>query len=252
MLKVIDINSGYYGRRVVNNISFTVEKGNNICIVGPNGCGKSTLLKSIANLINFDGQVLLNDTDICTYSRKELAKKLAIMFQSDTVYFPYTVYDTVSIGRYAYLNGFFSTLSDDDNHIVEESLKSVGIFNLKDKLISELSGGQLQRVFLARVFAQDPDVILLDEPTNHLDLSCQVETLEYLSKWCKENKKIVVSVLHDLNLVYYFSDHVLLMNNGKEVLSGCAKDVFNEQNLKEVYGIDIKTFMINCLKKWEG
>ena len=121
---------------------------------------------------------------------------------------------------------------------------------VKDKLINELSGGQLQRVYLARVFAQEPDVILLDEPTNHLDLKCQIEILEHINKWTKENQKTVIGVLHDLNLVQMFSDDVIMLSEGHIVSKGKTKDVLSEDKLKEVYGVDIKKFMINALEKW--
>ena len=123
--------------------------------------------------------------------------------------------------------------------------------DIKDKLISELSGGQLQRVYLARAFAQDPDVILLDEPTNHLDLKCQIEILDYLNKWTKENNKIVVAVLHDLNLVQTFGEKVVMMNNGKIISSGTPKEVLSGEKLKEVYEVDVKGFMIDALEKWK-
>ena len=166
------------------------------------------------------------------------------------LYFPYTVYDAVSLGRYAYSKGAFARLSSQDIEIIVDSMKKVGIYELKDKMITELSGGQLQRVFLARVFAQNPDVILLDEPTNHLDFKHQIELLDNLSDWAKDNNKIVVGVLHDLNLVQYFADKVLILQDGKEVDYGLPEEVFSGNTLNEVYGADIKEFMVNILQKW--
>lgn len=214
MLEVNNVSCGYDGLNVVKNVSFKVNRGENICIVGPNGCGKSTLLKSIANLINYKGNILLDSKEIGGLNRKELATKIALMTQSSHIHFPYTVYETVALGRYAHLKGVFATLSENDNNIIVECIENVGLLDLKNKLINELSGGQLQRVFLARAFAQDPEVILLDEPTNHLDLRCQIDILEYLNKWAKENNRIVVAVLHDLNLVQSFGESVLMLNNG--------------------------------------
>ncbi|WP_276630727.1 ABC transporter ATP-binding protein, partial [Terrisporobacter hibernicus] len=164
--------------------------------------------------------------------------------------FPYTVYDTVSLGRYAYSKGAFARLSSKDTEIIIDSMKKVGVYELKDKMITELSGGQLQRVFLARVFAQNPDVILLDEPTNHLDFKHQIELLENLNDWVKNNNKIVVGVLHDLNLVQYFAHKVLILKDGKEVEYGHPEEVFSGSTLNKVYGIDIKDFMKNILQKW--
>lgn len=250
MLEVKNIYCGYSGEDVIKDISFEVKRGENICIVGPNGCGKSTLLKAISNLIPFKGQILLDGEDTKVLKRKELATKVALMTQSSSILFPYSIYETVALGRYAHLNGVFSKLGKNDEEIINNSLEKVGILDIKDKLISELSGGQLQRVFLARAFAQDPDVILLDEPTNHLDLRYQIEILEYLKLWAKENNKIVVAVLHDLNLVQNFGDKVLMLKDGTIINNGDTRDVLNGSDLEKVYGIDIKAFMLRTLKKW--
>jgi iron complex transport system ATP-binding protein len=251
MLEVKNLYCGYNGEDVVKDVSFKVERGENICIVGPNGCGKSTLLKAISNLIPFKGSVLLDGNDTKSIKRKDLAIKVALMTQSSNILFPYSIYDTVALGRYAHLNGVFSRLNKNDEEIINISLEKVGLLDIKDKLISELSGGQLQRVFLARAFAQDPDVILLDEPTNHLDLRYQIEMLDYLKVWARENNKIVVAVLHDLNLVQNFGDKVLMLKDGIIKNNGNTREVLNSGDLEEVYGIDIKAFMLKTLGKWK-
>ncbi|MBC6696454.1 ABC transporter ATP-binding protein [Terrisporobacter mayombei] len=250
MLEVKNLYTGYDKKEIIKNINFEIKRGENLCIVGPNGCGKSTLLKSIANIIEYKGNVKIDGKEVNSLSRLELAKKIGLMSQITQMYFPYTVYDTVSLGRYAYSKGAFATLSSEDDEIIIDSIKKVGIYELKDKMITELSGGQLQRVFLARVFAQNPDVILLDEPTNHLDFKHQIELLENLNEWVKQNNKIVVGVLHDLNLVQYFADKVLILKDGKEVDYGLPQDVLKGSTLNKVYGMDIKNFMINILQKW--
>ena len=237
-------------RHILHDINVSVPIGKITTLIGPNGCGKSTLLKSIANIIEYRGNVKIDDKEVNNFSRVDLAKKVALMSQMSQVYFPYTVYDTVSLGRYAYSKGAFSKLSKQDREIVEDSMKKVGVYELKDKLITELSGGQLQRVFLAKIFAQDPDIILLDEPTNHLDFKHQIELLENLSEWVKKNNKIVIGVLHDLNLVQYFADNVLMIKSGKGVSYGKPEDVFKRDVLNDIYGIDIKEFMLNILEKW--
>lgn len=251
MLEIRDVRCGYDDKEIVKGVSFNVKRGNNLCIVGPNGCGKSTLLKSIANLLDYKGNIKLDSKEISKLNRKDLAKNVALMTQASNIYFPYTVYETVALGRYAHLKGVFSRINKEDDEIILKSITNVGLIDIKDKLISELSGGQLQRVYLARAFAQDPDVILLDEPTNHLDLKCQIEILDYLNRWTKENNKIVVAVLHDLNLVQTFGEKVVMMNNGKIISSGTAKEVLSRENLKEVYGVDVKGFMIDALEKWK-
>ena len=251
MLEVKNVRCGYDNNEIIKGVSFNVEPGSNLCIVGPNGCGKSTLLKSIANLLNYKGSILLNGKEISKFNRKDLAKSIALMSQASSIYFPYTVYETVSLGRYAHLKGVFSRMSKSDEEIIIKSIENVGLLDLKDKLISELSGGQLQRVFLARTFAQNPEVIVLDEPTNHLDLKYQIEILEYLKRWARDNDKILISVLHDLNLVNNFSDKVLVLNHGEVIDIGETKKVFSGNALNEAYNMNIKDFMINSLKKWE-
>lgn len=251
MLELENLCSGYDGVDIVKDINVIINKGENLCIVGPNGCGKSTLLKSIANIIDYRGNVKIDNKEVKSLDRKELARKVGLMSQITQIYFPYTVYETVALGRYAYSDGIFSKLSSEDRDIVLDCIEKVRLYDYKDKMINELSGGQLQRVFLARTFAQNPDVILLDEPTNHLDLKHQIELLEHLIKWTKENNKIVVGVLHDLNLVQYFADNVLILNEGKVRAYGKPNQVLNEEILKDIYGLDIKKFMVDILNKWK-
>ncbi|MEF9921260.1 MAG: ABC transporter ATP-binding protein, partial [Erysipelotrichaceae bacterium] len=195
-------------------------------------------------------EIKLDNEEIKGIKRKNLAKKIAFMTQSAEIYFPYTVFETVALGRYAHQSGAFSNISKEDNDIILKCIEDVGLVEYKDRLINELSGGQLQRVYLARVFAQDPDIILLDEPTNHLDLKCQIEILQHINKWTKENNKTVIGVLHDLNLVQMFSEEVIMIKEGKIAASGISKEVLEQEKLKEVYGLDIKKFMIEALEKW--
>lgn len=250
MLKIDNLYCGYDGVDIVKGVSIEIKRGQNISIVGPNGCGKTTLLKALANLLDYKGEIKLEGKEVKKIKRKELAKKIAFMTQSSDIYFPYTVFETVALGRYAHMEGVFSSLSNEDKEMVLSCIENVGLLEYKDRLISELSGGQLQRVYLARAFAQDPDIILLDEPTNHLDLKCQIEILHHINKWTKENNKTVIGVLHDLNLVQMFSEEVVMIKEGKVIKSGKSKEVLEEERLKSVYGIDIKSFMIEALEKW--
>ncbi len=251
MLEVKELYCGYDEVDIIKNVSFKVNNGENLCIVGPNGCGKSTLLKSLANIIEYRGSIKIDGEEVKSFSRKKLSTKVALMSQISQVYFSYTVYEAVSLGRYAHSNSIFNSLSKKDKEIILDSIEKVGLLEIKDKYINELSGGQLQRVFLARTFAQDPDIILLDEPTNHLDLKYQIELLKHLSIWAKENNKIVIAVLHDLNLVHYFSDNVCLVDKGQIVDYGKSVEVFNRDNLKSVYKIDVAKFMLEVFEKWK-
>lgn len=251
LLEVKNLCCGYDENDVVHNISFKVDRGENISIIGPNGCGKSTILKALANLIEYKGEIKLDGVEIKKIKRKDLAKKVALMSQNSEIYFSYTVFETVALGRYAHINGIFSSLSNEDKDIVLKCIESVGLLEEKDKLINELSGGQLQRVYLARAFAQEPDILLLDEPTNHLDLKCQIEILDYINKWTKENNKTVIGVLHDLNLVQMFSEDVILIKEGQIYSHGKAREILNSYKIKDVYKIDIRKFMLEALEKWK-
>ena len=249
MLEIKDLYAGYGGDDVIRGINFIVNRGECLCILGPNGCGKSTLLKSIARVINYRGLVTLDGCNIAAFSRKELAKKIAVLGQNPQVFFPYTVYDTVSMGRYAYTDGFLKNLSAQDTAIIDTVINKLDICDISKCMIDELSGGQLQRVFLARTLAQTPDVILLDEPTNHLDIKYQLELLHYLKTWVHENNTILVSVFHDLNLACRFSDAALVMDKGAITAGGTIKELHS--SLQAVYGIDIRAFMLESLEKWQ-
>jgi iron complex transport system ATP-binding protein len=251
MLEVRDLSASYGGGDVIRNICFKAEKGESLCVLGPNGGGKSTLLKSIARIVDYRGSVFINGVDISAMPRKELARKIAFLSQSAQVFFPYTVYETVSMGRYVYSLGFLKALSAEDREVIENIMKKLDIWDGKERMINELSGGALQMVFLARTLAQTPDLIFLDEPSNHLDLKHQIELLTFLKAWVKENDKTLISVFHDINLARLFSDTVIVLSNGKTAAYGQIDEVINSGILNEVYGVDIQAFMLKSLDKWK-
>ena len=250
MLKIENLYAGYNGADVIFDINFEVQKGKSLCVLGPNGCGKSTLLKSIARIIECRGSINMDGEDISVIPRKELAKKIALLNQNAQVFFPYTVYETVSMGRYAWLQGMFKNLSAEDKDIIEDVLKNMGIWDIKDRMIDELSGGTLQKVFLARALAQTPELILLDEPANHLDLKHQIELLSFLKSWVKKNNKSLIGVFHDLNMARQFGDMAIIMKNGKIAAGGDINEVLNGDVLNSTYGIDIRSFMKKSLEMW--
>jgi iron complex transport system ATP-binding protein len=250
MLTVKDLYAGYNGADVIRNINLNVQKGESLCVLGPNGCGKSTLLKAIARIIDYRGFVSVNDKDISAVSRKELAKNIALLSQSTQVFFPYTVYETVSMGRYAYSHSLLKNLSADDKAIIKNIMIKLDIWDIKNNMIDELSGGTLQRVFLARTLVQTPDLILLDEPANHLDLKHQIELLSFLKTWVKENNKTLIGVFHDLNLARLFGDTAIVLNNGTITINNKIDKVLNSHVMNDIYGIDIQEFMKKSLQLW--
>jgi len=251
MLDVKNLFSGYGGVDIIKDIGFSAQRGEILAVIGPNGCGKTTLLKTLARLLPYRGAITLEGSEISDLSRKNLARKIALLAQTAGIYFPYTVYDTAALGRFAYSSSVLKNLSGEDREIIHGILEKLELWDIKDSLINELSGGQLQRVFLARTMVQNPDLILLDEPTNHLDLKHQIELLEYLSIWAKENNRTVIAVLHDLNMARRFAERAFLLSRGLLVSSGTCDSVLSSEILKETYGLDIKAFMVESLGKWQ-
>ncbi len=251
MLQVQNLSCGYDGDPVVKNVSFTAKPNEKICILGSNGCGKTTLLRGIAGLLHSSGQIEVSGVDMRRLSSRQAAARLAYMSQISSVYFSYTVYETVMLGRYAHVKrGLFSSVSAYDKQIVLESMEKTGTLDLKDRLITELSGGQLQRVFLARTFAQNPQIILLDEPTNHLDLKYQIELVTNLQEWVQQDSRCVIAVFHDINLAFSFADRIILMKDG-HIVADERTDCFDISALNSVYRIDVRDYMQNILKRWE-
>ena len=251
MLKVEHLTCGYGGAPMVKDLSFEVPAGGRLCILGPNGCGKTTLLRALAGLLPHEGKVTAEGRDLAAMDRRQLARTVALLSQISSVYFSYTVYETVLMGRYAHqTGGAFSGPGPEDRAIALECMERTGVADLRDRQVTELSGGQLQRVFLARTFAQQPRVILLDEPTNHLDLKYQVELVQELKAWAAGEGRCVVGVLHDVNLALDLADLFLLMEEGRARYFGPAAE-FDPAALNRVYQMDVGGYMRRSLQRWE-
>ena len=252
MLVIKGVSAGYNGVDVVQNISFCVNAGESLSIIGPNGCGKTTLLKAIANILPFKGDIELDGKSTRTINHREIAVKIAMLSQMSGIYFSYTVFDTVMMGRYLHIKDRLLGLpSSDDKAHVMHCLETVDLLGEKDTDITKLSGGQLQRVFLARTLAQEPKIILLDEPTNHLDLKYQIQLVEYLRMWAENNSCSVIGVLHDINLALRLSGKMLIMKDGRVQAYGKAGEIVTSSLLERTYEVDVAQYMRESLKIWE-
>lgn len=250
MLKVENLSVAIGGKYLINNISFELGENEILTVIGPNGAGKTTLIRAIMQSVKHGGRAVLNGIDIAKIPTVELAKQIGVLTQKSTQYFSFTVNEVVSLGRYAHQKGMFSDLSETDKQKINEALRLTGTEHLKDRSVLTLSGGELQRIFLASVFAQDPKILILDEPTNHLDLQYQIGIFDTLKEWVKGEGRSVIAVIHDLNAVYSYGDKALLLSKGEMFAYGRVKDVMTRQNLKEVYEVDVAEWMQKLLEHW--
>ncbi len=240
MLNIQGLTGGYGDESIIQEVSFSVGKGELFGILGPNGSGKTTLLKMLSGILSYkSGSISVKGRPLPEFSVKELAKVIAVLPQHSSQSFSYTVKETVSLGRYAHQKGWFQTWSEEDEKTVQRVMEQTRVAEFKDHYIHELSGGERQRVFLAQALAQEPEILLLDEPTNHLDLSFQKELLDLLRTWAKECGMTVVSIFHDLNLAALYCDRLLLMENGKVVAADVPNEVLREDRIRTVYQTDI-------------
>lgn len=235
-----------YNRKVeiLKNINFTLNRGEHLSIIGINGCGKSTLLKCICNFLDYRGSIKIDNIEVSKMNSKELSKRVSILSQNMNVYFDYKVVDVIKFGRYCY----GKNLKDHDYSNLIDILKNMGIYHLKDKYTSELSGGELQKVFISRILFQDPYVVLLDEFNNNLDLGTQIYMLNNLKSLFED--RILISVFHDLNLVRRLGSKIMVLKGGEVYKYGDESTVFNRRVLNDVYGVDVEQFMKDSFYRW--
>ncbi|MCQ2405908.1 MAG: ABC transporter ATP-binding protein [Oscillospiraceae bacterium] len=235
---------------LVKDLSFSVNEGQWLMICGPNGAGKSTLLNAITGGYAYSGTVLYKGESLKKLSPKKRAAELGILAQNHYVGYEFTVEEVVALGRYAHSKNVLGGMSDEDERHINEALSLTGLNELRNHSVLTLSGGELQRTFLAQVIAQNPKLLLLDEPTNHLDLIYQKQVFELIEKWLEVPGRAVISVVHDLSLARAFGTDALLMDKGRLLSSGDVKKVLSPENLNSVYGMDVGKWMRTMLSQW--
>ncbi len=250
MLRGDHITVRYGEHTVVDDVSFQLEEGQWLMLAGPNGAGKSTLIEAIAGGAVYTGRIELGGKDIRSLKSGQLARKIGVLSQKNTVSYAYSVEEVVGLGRYAYRQGILSGGQDEDKEQVERALRLTGLEDLRRASMLTLSGGELQRVFLAQVFAQDPEILILDEPANHLDINYQQQIFSLIGDWLKTPGRAVLSVVHDLSLAKRCGSHAILLNNGKCEASGRIEDVLTPANLDRVYDMDVSAWMKGLLSQW--
>lgn len=232
------LSLGYGERLIVDDLDLTIPTGVVTTVIGPNGCGKSTLLRALSRLLRpRAGTVLLDGRDITAMRTRDVARTLGMLPQAPVAPEGLTVADLVSRGRHPH-QSWFRQWSGDDEDEVTVALERTGISDLADRPIDELSGGQRQRAWISMALAQGTDILLLDEPTTYLDLAHSVEVLDLVDRLHSELGRTVVMVLHDLNLAVRYSDHLVVMKQGRIVASGAPAEVISVDLLREVFGLE--------------
>jgi iron complex transport system ATP-binding protein len=236
MLQVQDLSFQYGPSKILDGIATQVRKGRILGILGPNGAGKTTFLKCITRIITpSNGKILIDGRDVQQLSRRELAQRLGYVPQHVRTKFPLSVFEMVLLGRSPYIAW---RPSETDLERTAEIIREMNLESLSDREVDRLSGGQAQKVMLARALAQDPIFLLLDEPTSNLDMSHQLEVMELVSGLVKCKKMGAVIAMHDLNLAARFSDDLLLMKDGRAVAQGSPIELITQDRIREVYGVE--------------
>ena len=251
MLKAERVTVCCDGQVIVDDLSFALEAGQWLMLVGPNGAGKSTLIRAIAQGVPYTGSITLDGRDIRAYKPAQLAQRIGVLSQQHSVGYAYSVEEVVSLGRYAHAAGFLSGGDAEGKARVEEALEMTGLAHLRRTSVLTLSGGELQRTFLAQVFAQNPQILMLDEPANHLDLVYQKHIFSLIGEWLKTPGRAVISVVHDLSLARRYGTHALLMDHGQSVAQGTIPETLTGENLQAVYGMDVFGWMREMYAQWQ-
>ena len=237
LLKVENLCCGYAKKTVISGISFALDCGDLLCLLGPNGIGKTTLFKTILGLLPPQGgSVLLNGIDTKLMSRKEFAAQVGYVPQAHTPPFSFSVIDVVTMGRVAHL-GFFSSPTAKDRSIAEDALRRLSISGLRDKVYTEISGGERQLVLIARALTQAPKVLIMDEPTSNLDFGNQVRVLDHIRQLAKGGEVGVIMTTHYPNHALRFASKVAVLGSKDFFTIGKPEQVITSQYIQDAYGV---------------
>ncbi len=237
-IKAENMEIAYGDYLAVKDMNIRVEKGKITTIIGPNGSGKSTVLKALTRLLNYRrGTVYVDARNLKDFSAKELARNIGVLPQIHSAPPDFKVKELVSYGRMPYQK-WYEQCNDEDQKIIDWAMQSTGVWDLREKSIHECSGGESQRVWIATVLTQQPEILFLDEPTTYLDISHQQEMMRLVKKLNRESGIGVVMVLHDLSHAMEVSDRVVVIRNGQKYDEGRPEDVINPRMMREVYDVD--------------
>ena len=241
MLEARDITVKYGSRLAVSEVSLTLAPREVTTIIGPNGAGKSSVLRTLnAGIAPASGEITLDNQPLGSYSRRAIAKHIGVVAQEADLRFPVTVFEFVLGGRYAWSStSGWGWETSHDVAVAREVVRETQLEELSDRLMTELSGGERQRAVLARALATEAGILLLDEPTANLDLAHQATILRLVRKRCDSRGTTALVVTHDINLAAEFSNHVLLMKDGKSVAFGTPDEVLTPDLLKDVFAVRV-------------
>jgi iron complex transport system ATP-binding protein len=251
MLDIEGVTVTYGERTVLDGVSFSVRAGEWWMVVGPNGSGKTTLVGALSQGLPYDGVIYFEGSSLRGARPTEIARKMAVLSQQNSASYAFSVEEVVSLGRYAWRKGMLSGLSAEDKEMIDSALRQTGMDEFRKRSILTLSGGELQRAFLAQVLAQDARLLVLDEATNHLDLVYQRQTFDLVREWVKRPGRAAISVVHDLTLAKAYGTHALMLSEGCCVAKGKADGVFTPHNLEDTFKMDVHGWMRGNLENWK-
>jgi len=235
---------GYGSTPILSDISLEIESGNILCLLGPNGVGKTTLFKSMLGFLELiSGSVLVDGENISSWSIRKTAKVIGYVPQVHTPTFPFTVLDVVAMGRVAHM-GLFGSPGKEDLAEAMKMLERLGIEEYRDKVYTEISGGERQMVLIARALAQNPKILIMDEPTSNLDFGNQIRVLTQISTLADDGMAIIMTS-HFPDHAFLCSSMVGLLQRGSKLLLGSASEIVTGENLKRAYGVDVRVIKEN-------